>query len=145
MNIVILSGNLVKNPEGGTTSNGKTFAKFDLAVNDYYGGKDNVTFVKVSAWGANADFVNMYVTKGDNVVVSGKLKAFDYETKEGTRKSGLEILASTIEFNRAKNKEVAKEKEERHSYEETMRADAIPDYKDNSTSEVDDDGLPLPW
>ena len=125
MNLVIVTGNLVKDPECGTTSTGKMFAKFDLAINEFYQDKEKTIYIKVSAWGKLAEFVNSYTFKGDNVAIKGKLNTFDYELKDGTRKSGIEILADTIE----KSKNKTKENKEENRYEDVFKKEKTNEEK----------------
>jgi len=69
-NSVILTGNLVQNPE--VVEKGKfKMAKMIVAVN----GKDegDVMFVKIATQDKLADFVSQNLAKGDGVIVMGKL------------------------------------------------------------------------
>lgn len=105
MNIVVISGNLVREPEAAVTANGKSNSRFDVAVNEYYNGKENTTFLKVSCWDKTADFVNNYCKKGETIVVYGRLKSYEFTTRNGEKKSGLEILASNVEKPNSRKKE----------------------------------------
>ena len=52
----------------------------------------------VTCWRALADHVADSVRKGDKVVVTGRLQAKSWKTKEGEPRSGLEIEASAVGF-----------------------------------------------
>jgi len=69
-NSVILTGNLVQNPEVVEKGEFK-MAKMIVAVNGKEEG--DVMFVKVAAQDKLADFVSQNLSKGDGVIVMGKL------------------------------------------------------------------------
>jgi single-strand DNA-binding protein len=96
MNLVIISGKLVRNPESAVTANGKTYARFDLAINEFYNGTQTTTYMKVSCWEKQADFVNSFCSKGDGVLVQGKLRMFEYQVN-GQKRNGIEVVASLVE------------------------------------------------
>lgn len=89
MNVLILSGNLGKDPEVKTFGENKV-AKFPLAVKGY---KDSTMWVNVEVWGKSADFVENYIKKGQNVTVKGELKIDEYEGKYYTSAKCFEIEA----------------------------------------------------
>ena len=58
---------------------------------------DITTFIKFSAWGAVAEFLEKYFKKGDPVTISGELRNADYE-KDGIKLQTVYILAEKIAF-----------------------------------------------
>jgi len=69
-NSVILTGNLVRNPE--IVEKGKfKMAKMIVAVNGKE--EEDVMFVKIAAQDKLADFVAQNLSKGNGVIVMGKL------------------------------------------------------------------------
>lgn len=97
MNKVIISGNITNDLELRTTTNGKHYVSFNIAVNE--GTKENpiTHFFNVNAWEANADFLIKYMGKGRKVLIEGSLKTSQYE-KEGKKYTNTYILASHFDF-----------------------------------------------
>ena len=104
INRVNLSGNLTRDPELRMTKGGKQVLSFGLAVNDRMRNqqtgewKDRPNFVDCIIFGNRAEAVAKYVSKGSKVAVDGKLRYSSWETKEGQRRSKLEVIVDEIEF-----------------------------------------------
>lgn len=101
-NNVTIVGNLVKPPDLRFTKTGVPVAQFSVAYNDRrWSAKDNdyeeeVHFFDVTCWQALAENVSDSLQKGDRVVVSGKLQQQTWETKEGDKRSKVNILADDV-------------------------------------------------
>jgi single-strand DNA-binding protein len=100
-NAVQLIGNLGKDPEVKTLTNGKTLAKVSIATNDYYtsstGEKVQQTqWHNLVAFGKSAQFMEKYLQKGAEVAVQGKLTYHTYEDKEGKQRMSTEIFVNEI-------------------------------------------------
>lgn len=79
-NSVILTGNLVQNPE--VVEKGKfKMAKMIVAVNGKE--EEDVMFVKIAAQDKLADFVAQNLSKGDGVIVMGKLSQLNEKKNLG--------------------------------------------------------------
>jgi single-strand DNA-binding protein len=81
----ILTGNLTDNPELHLTPNGTAVANFRVAVtpriregNDWKDGE--TSFYRVNAWRQLAENATESLSKGDRVIVVGRLKARSWET-----------------------------------------------------------------
>lgn len=84
-NQVTLVGHIGKNPVRKSFGDtGNTVVKFPLAVKDYSSksDQDKTLWIDVEAWNGLADRVLETITKGREVVISGKLAINTY-TKEG--------------------------------------------------------------
>jgi single-strand DNA-binding protein len=97
----IICGNLTDNPELRFTPNGAAVANFRVAVTprvkDGESWKDGDTsFFRVNAWRSLAEHAADSLSKGDRVIVLGRLKARSWETPEGERRSVVEIEADEI-------------------------------------------------
>jgi len=100
-NHVQLMGRLGQDPEILNLDSGKKLAKFSLATNENYtnakGEKvENTDWHNIVAWGKTAEIIENYVTKGREVVISGKLSNRSYETKEGAKRYITEVVCSEI-------------------------------------------------
>jgi single-strand DNA-binding protein len=97
----IICGNLTDAPELKFTPNGAAVANFRVAVTtrvrEGEGWKDGDTsFFRVTAWRQLAENATESLSKGDRVIVVGRLKARSWETPEGERRSVVEIDAEEI-------------------------------------------------
>ncbi|MFC7357762.1 single-stranded DNA-binding protein [Jejudonia soesokkakensis] len=100
-NRVQLIGNLGNDPEIITMDSGKKLAKFTIATNETYKNQkgERVTDTQwhnVVAWGKTADIIEMYVTKGKEVAVEGKLTTRSWEDKEGNKRYTTEIVCNEL-------------------------------------------------
>lgn len=100
----IITGNLTRDPELRTTSNGSTVCGFTVAVNRTYRDasgeqKEDVSFIDCSAWGKLGEMINQYAKKGSGVLVSGRLDQRSWEDKtDGKKRSRVEIVVEDFNF-----------------------------------------------
>lgn len=99
-NSITLVGNLTKDPELRFTTGGRGVASFGLAVSRRYQvnneWQEQTSFFNVVAWGSLGENAAASLTKGTRVVVTGRLEQRQYETKEGEKRSVVEINADEI-------------------------------------------------
>lgn len=104
INRVNITGNLTRNPELRTTAGGTQILAFGVAVNDRRKNtqtgewEDVPNFVDCIVFGSRAEAVSRFITKGSKVAIEGKLRFSSWETKEGDRRSKLEVIVDEIEF-----------------------------------------------
>jgi len=106
MNKVVLIGNLTKDPELSTTTNGVSLCKFTLAVPRRFAssnGEREADFLPVVVWRGQADNCYKYLKKGSKASVIGTIQTRVYDTPEGTRRYMTEIVAEEVEFISTKN------------------------------------------
>jgi len=84
MNKCFLAGNLTRDPELRSTTNGTSVANFGLAVKGRT--KEDVVFFDVEAWSTGAEFVAKYFKKGDGIVIDGSIREDRWE-KDGVKRS----------------------------------------------------------
>ena len=104
MNRAILLGRLTKDPEARYTDAGEAIARFTLAVNrpKARDGKDEADFIPVVAWGKNAELLAASVTKGQRLLVEGRIRVRSYDDKDGARRYVTEISLDRFEYIEAK-------------------------------------------
>ena len=99
-NTVTLVGNLTKDPELRFTTGGRGVASFGLAVSRRYQvnneWQEQTSFFNVVAWGTLGENAAASLNKGTRVIVSGRLEQRQYETKEGEKRSVVEVNADEI-------------------------------------------------
>ena len=98
-NKVSLIGRLGTQPEVVTFDSGRVVAKFSLATNEGYKGKDgvwveNTQWHNLRAWGKTAELVSKLLVKGQEIVVEGRIVNDSYETKKGEKR-----VSTLIEVN----------------------------------------------
>ncbi len=99
MNKVILVGRLAQDPEVRYTQSGKAVASFSIAVNRFSGGgQKEADFIPIVAWEKLAETCGNNLTKGQRVLVEGRLQIRSYETNDGQKRRVAEVIAQTIEF-----------------------------------------------
>ena len=104
INRVIVSGNLTREPEVRTTASGNPVMGFGIAVNDRRKNsqtgewEDYPNFIDCTMFGARAESLSRYLSKGTKVSIEGKLRWSQWETNEGQKRSKIEIIVDEIEF-----------------------------------------------
>lgn len=93
---VTLVGNLTRDPELRFTTGGRAAANFGLAVNRRYQvngeWQEQVSFFNCVAWGDMGQNLAASCVKGTRVVITGRLEQRSYETKEGEKRSSVEVI-----------------------------------------------------
>ena len=104
MNIVVIKGNMARDPEVRQITSGDrntSVANFAVAVNRHFkradGSKDKeTTFVECEAWDSGAETIGEIFAKGDPVLISGSLKVDSWE-QDGQKRSRMKIRVNKFE------------------------------------------------
>ncbi|WP_375401147.1 single-stranded DNA-binding protein [uncultured Amnibacterium sp.] len=100
---ITVVGNLTADPELRYTQNGLAVANFtiastprnfDRASNEWKDGE--ALFLRASVWRDVAEHVAGSLSKGSRVIVSGRLKQRSYETREGEKRTSMELEVDEI-------------------------------------------------
>ncbi len=90
-------GNLTADPELRFTPSGQAVANFTVASTSRFLDKQtnewkdgDTVFIRCSVWRQYAENVAESLTKGTRVIVTGRLKVRQYETREGTKGTSVE-------------------------------------------------------
>jgi single-strand DNA-binding protein len=97
MNIVILVGNLARDPEVRYGANQLAIAKLTVAVNDTFSKEARADFIRVTAFGKQAETIERFLRKGSKVGIEGRWRHDSYE-KDGQRIYTDEVIANRVEF-----------------------------------------------
>lgn len=102
-NKVILAGNLTRDPELKFTQSGVPVCDFGIAVNQRKSdGEDQAHFFDVSAWRNLGETIANYKSKGDPILIEGRLQYRQWETQDGSKRSKVDVVANNVQFlNRA--------------------------------------------
>jgi single-strand DNA-binding protein len=104
VNVVVLVGNLTRDPELRATAGGTSVCKIGLAVNER--AKDPATgewgerpnFFDIDVFGAQAESCAQYLTKGRQIAVEGRLRWRSWEAQDGQKRSAVSVVANTVQF-----------------------------------------------
>jgi single-strand DNA-binding protein len=117
MNIVILRGNLTRDPELRTVSSGDrqtSVVSFTVAVSRDFtranGTKDKiVSYIQCEAWDSGAEIIGESFRKGDLVMVEGSMRNDSWE-KDGVKHSTLKVRVNNFsKITKLKKKETTEE------------------------------------
>jgi single-strand DNA-binding protein len=101
--VVTVVGNLTSDPELRYTQNGIAVANFTIAStpkvwdrtkNEMVDG--DALFLRASVWREFAEHVAGSLVKGSRVIAQGTLKQRSYETKEGEKRTSIELEVDAI-------------------------------------------------
>jgi single-strand DNA-binding protein len=101
--IITVVGNLTSDPELRYTQNGLAVANFTIAstprnfdrqANEWKDGE--ALFLRASVWRDFAEHVAGSLAKGSRVIATGRLKQRSYETREGEKRTAIELEVDEI-------------------------------------------------
>ncbi|MCS4277151.1 MULTISPECIES: single-stranded DNA-binding protein [Mycetocola] len=101
--IITVVGNLTSDPELRYTQSGLAVANFTIAStprnfdrqsNEWKDGE--ALFLRASVWREFAEHVAGSLSKGSRVIATGRLKQRSYETKEGEKRTAIELEVDEI-------------------------------------------------
>lgn len=99
-NTVTLVGNLTRDPELRFTTGGRGVASMGLAVSRRYQQngewQEQTSYFNVVAWGQLGENAASTLSKGMRVLVTGRLEQREYQTREGDKRTAIEINADEI-------------------------------------------------
>ena len=105
INVVVITGNLTKDPELRSTGGGTSVCELRVAVNSRR--KDGTTgewvdkpnYFNVVVFGAQGDNCANYLSKGRPVAVEGRLDWREWEAKDGSgKRQAVQIIANSVQF-----------------------------------------------
>ena len=99
-NSVTLIGNLVEDPELRFTASGIAMTKIRIAVNRRYQRngewQEDTSFFGGTLWRDQAENAAESLQKGARVIITGRLEQQQWETKEGEKRSTVEVAIDEI-------------------------------------------------
>ena len=125
-NLCVLKGRLCKSPELSTTASGMAVCRIRIAVprRDKQSGADFITCV---AFKAQAEFLNQYFSKGQEILIQGNLRINQWEGDDGIKREGCEVLINNIDFCGAKQDDKPAEQNVRAQTLEPVPFTNLPD------------------
>lgn len=100
MNKLMIIGNLVRDPETGTTESGVNWCTFTVAARKRFhrDGEPDAEFVRVTAWRALGDSCAKFLAKGKKVCVIGEPRVHAWSQEGGQARGQMEMNADEVEF-----------------------------------------------
>ena len=101
LNKQITQGRLTANPELKSTTNGTSVCTFTIASDEDIKREDGsraTDFIDCVAWGARAEFVSRYLSKGRMVIVEGRPKPRTYKDKNDVTHKVTELRVDSVFF-----------------------------------------------
>lgn len=104
VNVVVLVGNLTRDPELRATPGGTSVCKLGIAVNERT--KDPTTgtwgerpnYFDIDVFGAMGENCAQYLTKGRQVAIEGRLRWRSWESQDGQKRSAVSVVANNVQF-----------------------------------------------
>lgn len=97
-NRVILAGHLTRDVELRYTPNGHAVCDIGLAVNNPHSKKEEVSYFDCTAWRKSAETLAEYLSKGDPVLIEGRLKQGRWTTNDGQKRSKVKVQIDNFQF-----------------------------------------------
>ncbi len=106
-NNVQLIGNLGSKPEIKLLESGKKIAKFSIAINEKFNNAqgekvEKTDWHKIICFGKTAELAEMFLDKGKQVAIAGKLSTRNWEDKDGNKRYITEVICNELMFLGAK-------------------------------------------
>ena len=104
INVVVITGNLTRDPELRSTQGGTSVCKLRVAVNSRRRDQsgewvDKPNFFDVTVFGAQGENCANYLSKGRPVAVEGRLDWSEWDATDGSgKRSKVEIVANSVQF-----------------------------------------------
>jgi len=102
MNKFIANGRLTRDPEiKFTQTNNTKVAAITVAVKRNYknsNGEYDTDFFNCSAFSSQADLLEKYFKKGQEILISGHLQNRSWETDSGEKRYATDVIIETIDF-----------------------------------------------
>jgi single-strand DNA-binding protein len=102
-NRVILVGNLTRDPQMSYLPSQTPVVELGLAVNRKWkdpqgNNKEETCFIDCRVYGRQAETANKYLTKGQQVLIEGRLQYSAWEGKDGTKRSKHRVVVDHFQF-----------------------------------------------
>lgn len=94
----VLIGHLGRDPEMRYTPDGLAVANFSVAATEKVKGQDRTEWFRVTAFGKLGEICGQYLSKGKQVYIEGRLQSNEFTDKEGNKRFGIDVIASTVQM-----------------------------------------------
>ncbi|URA10563.1 single-stranded DNA-binding protein [Thermospira aquatica] len=101
VNVVVVEGGVVREPQIRYTSEGSAYTRFAIAHTTFSQKEPDqkqTCYFEVAAWGKIAEVCAAYLKKGRRIIVSGKLHQSRWEDPTGQKHAKVTITANDVKF-----------------------------------------------
>lgn len=152
MNNLDLIGRLTKEPELRYSQSGMAICRFTLAV-DRGLAKDKkaeaernnqptADFIPVTAFGKTGELISTYVSKGQQLAVTGRIQTSSYDGQDGKRVFRTDVIADRIYFISGGNN--GNSKQNTNNYQSDRNSQSLDDYGlGGDAFPLEDDDIPF--
>ena len=104
LNVVVITGNLTRDPELRSLPSGTSICDLRVAVNTRRKNgatgewEDKPNYFDVKVWGAQGENCARFLAKGRPVAVQGRLEWREWETQDGQKRQAVDIIAESVQF-----------------------------------------------
>jgi single-strand DNA-binding protein len=104
VNVVVIVGNLTRDPEMRALPSGTSVCQLRVAVNDRFKDQstgewgDRANYFDVNVFGGQGERCGQYLAKGRQVAVEGRLRWSEWETQDGQKRQKVDIVANNVQF-----------------------------------------------
>ena len=104
LNVVVITGNLTRDPELRSLPSGTSVCDMRIAVNTRRKNgatgewEDKPNYFDVKVWGAQGENCARFLSKGRPVAVQGRLEWREWETQDGQKRQAVDIIAESVQF-----------------------------------------------
>jgi single-strand DNA-binding protein len=103
INVVVLTGNLTRDPELRSLPSGMSVCSLRIASNTRRKGQsgeweDKANYFDVTVWGAQGENCARFLSKGRPVALNGRLEWREWQAQDGQKRQSVEIIADSVQF-----------------------------------------------
>lgn len=130
-NRIIIVGNLTRDPEYKQLASGQAVCRLGLATNRQFKNRQSgdmvqeVCFIDIDVWGAQAESCRQYLQKGRQVLIEGRLKFDTWEDPNGQTRSKHTIVADRVVFLAAQDSSADYAMNDENQYSNSVEKDLI--------------------
>ena len=99
INRVVLVGRITRDPETQQTNTGIPYVRFTVAVNRPFkdqNGERPADFINCIAWRTQAEFLQKFVKKGNQLAIEGRIQTNTYQDANGNNRQAFDILVESV-------------------------------------------------
>ena len=99
INRVVLVGRITRDPETQQTNTGIPYVRFTVAVNRPFkdqNGERPADFINCIAWRVQAEFLQKFVKKGNQLAIEGRIQTNTYQDANGNNRQAFDILVESV-------------------------------------------------
>lgn len=98
MNVIVLGGRLVRDPELKNLPSGTDICEFSIATERYVKGEKQPSFFDFVAFGKTAENIAKFFSKGSRILVRGEATQERWEDRNGNKRNRVKFIVNGFDF-----------------------------------------------